>query len=160
MPKTLHIAVISDTHNRLPGGVVEQLAGADVIWHLGDVCQPETLEPLRHLGCPLIIIRGNNDFDQNWPVEKRLQFGERRFWLVHIPPRTTRDADVILCGHTHVPMHREENSVIWLNPGSVGLPNKGAPASWAWLDLDPDTGEFSFTLQPVASPSNPPRRRA
>jgi putative phosphoesterase len=149
MSTLLRIAVIADTHNRLPGSVVEKCQSADAIWHLGDVCDPATLEPLRALGKPLLVVRGNNDFDPAWPLEKRLQFGRRRFLLVHIPPRSPREADVILCGHTHVPMQEEKDGVLWLNPGTVGLPNKGAPASWAWLELHPETGELSFSLQPL-----------
>ena len=37
------IAVIADTHDRYPPGLPGRLAGADEIWHLGDVCEPETL---------------------------------------------------------------------------------------------------------------------
>ena len=42
------------------------------------------------------------------------------------------DADFILCGHTHLPMFREIESRIFVNPGSVGLPLDGDPhASYA-----------------------------
>ena len=37
------IAVISDTHDFVPPGLPARLAAADEIWHLGDVCEPETL---------------------------------------------------------------------------------------------------------------------
>ena len=33
----MRIAVISDTHGRLPEGLLDTLAGADKILHLGDV---------------------------------------------------------------------------------------------------------------------------
>ena len=53
-------------------------------------------------------------------------------------------AGYVLCGHTHVPMKRQEGGVWYLNPGSVSLPKEG---SWHgcirmtedavdWLDLD------------------------
>ncbi|MGA7212688.1 MAG: metallophosphoesterase family protein, partial [Terrimicrobiaceae bacterium] len=42
------------------------------------------------------------------------------------------DADFILCGHTHLPMVREIDGRIFVNPGSVGLPLDGNPqASYA-----------------------------
>ena len=37
------IAVISDTHDHVPPGLVGRLTEADEIWHLGDVCEPDVL---------------------------------------------------------------------------------------------------------------------
>lgn len=143
------IAVISDTHNRLPEHVVVALASADEIWHLGDVCSEATLDPLIALGIPLVVIRGNNDFQFDWPLEKRFQFGDKRFLLIHIPPHQVSDTDVVLSGHTHLPRNEIVNEVRWLNPGSVGLPNKGKPAAWAWMELETETGEFTWASVPV-----------
>jgi predicted phosphodiesterase len=42
----------------------------------------------------------------------------------------------VLHGHTHVP--RDETDplgVRWLNPGCITRPNRGAPASFAWLTV-------------------------
>jgi len=36
-----------------------------------------------------------------------------------------------------------------LNPGSIGKANKGAPASWAWLEVDETTGEVTWRLRKV-----------
>ena len=41
--KMLRIFVLADTHNKLPPEVVDLAAGADEIWHLGDVCAPTIL---------------------------------------------------------------------------------------------------------------------
>ena len=46
------------------------------------------------------------------------------------------DADVILCGHTHVPFQRTVEDVTFINPGSVGRPEGGdRRASYAILDV-------------------------
>ncbi len=46
--------------------------------------------------------------------------------------------DVLLQGHTHVPMFFRSNSSILLNPGSVGQPRDGDPrASYLILDVQP-----------------------
>ncbi|MDO8848726.1 MAG: metallophosphoesterase family protein [Coriobacteriia bacterium] len=50
------------------------------------------------------------------------------------------EADVVCCGHTHVPVHRsvpsEDGVVHWVNVGSVGRPRDGDPrAAWAELVL-------------------------
>lgn len=144
------IAVISDSHNRLPTSIETELFSADEIWHLGDVCNSGILDALRYSGKPLLVIRGNNDSDFSWPLELRLHFGEKTFLLTHIPPHKVHGIDVVLCGHTHIPKNEIINGVHWLNPGSVGLPNKGAPAAWAWLLLDKETGDFSWQSMAVS----------
>ena len=55
----MRIAVISDTHDRFPASLPEGLRGADEIWHLGDVCAPETLVEFELLGPPLRVVLGN-----------------------------------------------------------------------------------------------------
>ena len=54
----MRIAVISDTHDRLPGHVSAAIADADEIWHLGDVCMPSIIDTLKILGRPLRVVRG------------------------------------------------------------------------------------------------------
>jgi len=45
------------------------------------------------------------------------------------------DADFVLIGHTHIPMIKEINTVLVVNPGSCGQPRDGNPlASYAIID--------------------------
>lgn len=132
----MRIAVISDTHNRFPASLPDRLRGADEIWHLGDVCAPETLVAFEQLGAPLRVVVGNCDA-YPWPLTLDLERAGNRFHLVHIPPRVApKGAQAILHGHTHVP--RDETDplgVRWLNPGCITRPNRGALASFAWLTV-------------------------
>ena len=99
----MRIAVIADTHDRLPVDLAERLRGAGEIWHLGDVCAPETLAELELLGVPLRVVRGNCDAHP-WPVALDLVREGHRAHLVHIPPRRPpAGAELVLHGHTHVP---------------------------------------------------------
>jgi putative phosphoesterase len=121
----------------LPAQLVERIASADQIWHLGDVCVPETLAPLlgRQMP-PLTLVRGNCDACADWPMTRDLSLCGLRFHLVHIPPsRPPAGTDIVLHGHTHVPRNERVGSVRFLNPGCVTRPNRGAPASFAWLQL-------------------------
>lgn len=133
----MRIAVIADTHDRLPADLAERLRGAGEIWHLGDVCAPDTLAELELLGVPLRVVRGNCDAHP-WPVTLDLAREGHRAHLVHIPPRRPpAGAELVLHGHTHVP--RDETDplgVRWLNPGCITRPNRGAPAAFAWLSLE------------------------
>src|SRR5688500_3084684 len=100
----MRIAVIADTHDRCPSELPARLAGADEIWHLGDVCEPEALAGFERLGKPLHVVLGNNEAHRLWPLTLTLERGGHRFHLVHIPPRRApRRVNAVLHGHTHVP---------------------------------------------------------
>jgi putative phosphoesterase len=43
------------------------------------------------------------------------------------------DADVVVCGHTHVQEDRRIGRVRWVNAGSVGLPRDRLSSAWALL---------------------------
>lgn len=133
----IRIAVLSDTHNRLPEHLPPLLNAADEIWHLGDVSQERTLLPLYDLRKPLHIVRGNCDDHLNWPWVLDLEREGFFIRLIHIPPAEAPPAiDLLFHGHTHVPRNERVGSARFFNPGSVGKPNKGAPASFAWLTLE------------------------
>lgn len=134
----MRIAVISDTHDRFPATLPARLKEADEIWHLGDVCAPETLEAFRHLGPPLKVVAGNCDSHPEWPESLTLEREGVRCHLVHIPPRRAPGrVQVLLHGHTHVPRDETDaGGLRWLNPGCITRPNRGAPASFAWLTLE------------------------
>jgi uncharacterized protein len=133
----LRIAVLSDTHNRLPAHVVEAVRAADEIWHLGDVMERKVIADLAKLERPLRVVRGNCDTCEEWPETERFVVFGCRIHLEHIPPRKPPiDTDLFLHGHTHVPRDEVIRGVRFLNPGTVGKANKGAPASYAWLSLN------------------------
>jgi uncharacterized protein len=133
----LTIAVISDTHDRLPESVVKAIASADAIWHLGDVCRPDILDPVLAIGRPFVVVRGNCDYTWEWPLMRRLERGGRRFHLEHAPPhRPPAGVDFVLHGHTHVPRDEMVLGARFLNPGCITRPNRGAPASFGWLRID------------------------
>lgn len=145
---TLHIAVISDTHDRYPGTLPERIRTADEIWHLGDVCAPAVLAEFEQIGPPLRVVLGNCDDSPVWPLTLDLERLGTRFHLVHIPPRRAPvGAHAVLHGHTHVPRdERDAAGVRWLNPGCITRPNRGAGPSFAWLTVE----QGSFSWKPVA----------
>ncbi|MBM3843846.1 MAG: metallophosphoesterase family protein [Verrucomicrobia bacterium] len=143
----MRIAVIADTHDRYPRGLPARLRGADAIWHLGDVCAPEALAEFAALGPPLHVVLGNND-EHPWPAHLDLELHGWRCHLVHIPPRRAPPgARVVLHGHTHVPRdERDAAGVRWLNPGCISRANRGAPASFGWLEI-PGPAELRWRLE-------------
>lgn len=146
----MRIAVLSDTHDRLPPHIAPALAAADEIWHLGDVCDPRLLVKLEQLGRPLSVVAGNCDAWPAWPLELTLERAGLRCQLVHIPPHHAKPGvHLVLHGHTHVPRDETDPAgVRWLNPGCITRPNRGAPPSYAWLVLTQGR-VVSWTLVPI-----------
>ncbi|MEI8294770.1 MAG: metallophosphoesterase family protein [bacterium] len=144
----MRIAVISDTHGVLPEKMIPSLRSADEIWHLGDFCTRQVFESCLALGRPFHAVRGNNDFFLELPLFLEITRFGKTFHLVHIQPRRLPVCDFLLFGHTHVPCDTQTGSVRLLNPGTVGKPNKGAPPSWAWLDVT-EQGGLKWSLNRV-----------
>ena len=138
----MRIAVIADTHDRLPESVCETIRTADEIWHLGDVCSPAILARLEKIA-PLRVVRGNCDAEPVWPLTLDFEIEGLRIHLEHIPARKPPRCDLFLHGHTHVPRDETIHGVRFLNPGCITRPNMGAPASHAWLTLE--HGEAMWT---------------
>lgn len=142
----VQIAVIADTHDKLPYPLVERIADADEIWHLGDVCGGWLLDELRTSGKPLKVVRGNCDACDEWPLTLDFTRDGLRIHLVHIPPDTAPPGvDLVIHGHTHIPRNERIGSTVYLNPGCVTRPNRGSPRSFGWLTLFPD-GEYSWQV--------------
>jgi uncharacterized protein len=133
----MRIAVISDTHDRVPDSLQAKLDAADEIWHLGDVCDPSVLTTFERPGVQLHVVLGNCDDCSAWPLMLSLERGGSRFLLQHIPPqRVPKGVQVVLHGHTHVPRDEVDPlGVRWLNPGCITRPNRGSRASFAWLTI-------------------------
>jgi hypothetical protein len=143
------IAVIADTHDKLPFALAEQISAADEIWHLGDVCGEWLLDELRLRGKPLRVVRGNCDPIPDWPLVLDLERAGLRVRLVHIPPtEPPQGIDLLLHGHTHVPRNEKVGSTVFLNPGCVSQPNRGAPPSYAILTFYPN-GRFGWELRSI-----------
>ncbi len=130
------IAVISDTHmprgpRRLPGDCVRRLAAADLILHAGDVMTASTLAELELFGPTLLAVQGNvddEDLRRELPIERTLEAEGARIAMLHDAgpakgrlPRMRRrfpDADAVVFGHSHIPLHEEADGFQIFNPGS------------------------------------------
>ena len=145
----MKILVIADTHNKLPPIIGELARSANEVWHLGDVCDAWIVDELRTLGPPLTLVRGNCDSNFQWPLVCDLTRSGVRLRLQHISPSPRQppvDCDVLLHGHTHVPRDETIGGVRFLNPGCVTRPNRRAPPSVAWLEID-DEGKLTWALK-------------
>lgn len=125
--------VIADTHmprrsGALPGDLLGQLEGADLILHAGDLMDPALLDELGAYA-PVRAVRGNMDPpDARLPETLEFGFGGARVAMIHDsgPKRGRRDrmrrrfpeARVVVFGHSHIPFLEDEDGLLLLNPGS------------------------------------------
>jgi len=130
------IAIISDTHmprgsRRLPDACVEQLANADLILHAGDVITLAVLREIEAIGPPVLAVHGNvDDADVRAALPARRVVGAAgaKIAMTHdAGPREGRlarmrrrfpGADAVVFGHSHLPLHEEQDGFQIFNPGS------------------------------------------
>jgi len=127
------IAVIADTHGKLPQKAVELLRKCEFILHAGDICDQDTLEKIRIIA-PTIAVRGNNDFLPGLKEHETIILNGCTFLINHYPHTISQlqpKTDWYIFGHTHIPYDTTIGNTRHYNPGSVGKANKGAPASMA-----------------------------
>ena len=130
----MKIGVVSDTHGYVPNSLHEVLAGVDRIVHAVDVGSYAVVVELQ-LIAPMTGVLGNNDFDRYGGIlSPRLSFeAEGVSFLVAHRQRDTgwpsSDADIVICGHTHMRSLVERDGRYLLNPGSTTYPRGGLEPS-------------------------------
>lgn len=157
----MRVLIVSDTHRRDENleFVLRSIGDIDCLIHLGDAEGSEVF--IREIAnCPVHIILGNNDYFSELPREEELQIGKYKILLTHgnyyyVGSGTyylkeegrARDFDIVLYGHTHVPLVEIEDDIIVANPGSLSYPRqKNRKPSYAIMDID-DNGDAHFEIQ-------------
>lgn len=131
----IKVGILSDTHVRkgrfLPSIVWENIADADLIMHAGDIGSKTLLEDLE-LIAPVVAVRGNGDFlIPGLPEKKIHKIGGLKVGLVHGDQGKGKNAlerayntfrdydlDLIIFGHSHIPIKKTVNGLLLFNPGS------------------------------------------
>ena len=132
----MKILVVSDTHGRNNNlmEIIKKVSPIDMLIHLGDYCgTAKAIEGM--VDCPVHMVAGNNDFMSDYPKEKVVSIGKHRIFMTHghkyggayageklLYKAAENNADIVMFGHTHVPMIRYVDGVTLVNPGSTTLP--------------------------------------
>jgi len=130
----MKIAVLADTHipkraKTLPQRAWEIVRGADAIIHAGDVLTREFLDELRKIA-PLYVVRGNNDVTlHEVPETLEVELGGVSISVIHDSGdkkgrsermrRRFPRADVVIFGHSHIPINERHENLLLFNPGSA-----------------------------------------
>jgi putative phosphoesterase len=134
----------------LPDAVFEAFAGVDLILHAGDVGEVGVLDQLSQCA-PVVAVHGNDETagaTQALPYLQTVSVAGRRIVLTHAHysdpaeemdsrksddwrPKLARranfgkenGADIVVFGHTHIPMTTQFDGVWLVNPGALSSPN-------------------------------------
>ncbi|SFR84848.1 metallophosphoesterase [Anaeromicropila populeti] len=156
----MKILVISDSHgkNANLAKVLDKVGTIDMFIHLGDLEGSEDFIDAFVEGRKEII-SGNNDFFTDIPQERLMTIGKYTVFLthghrygVHFDLTTlkeaarSRNADIVMFGHTHIPVIDQSSDIIAVNPGSISLPRQpGRQPSYIIMELD-RFGEMHFSI--------------
>lgn len=156
----MKILIVSDTHryNENYLHVLKSVAPVDMVVHCGDIEGSEYIIE-ESAGCPVYMVRGNNDFFSELPREKEFNIGKYKVWLTHGHTYYTsmsneilkqeavaRGVDIVMYGHSHRPVVDIDDEIIAVNPGSLTYPRQeGKRPSYIIMELDAN-GEAHFAI--------------
>ncbi|NMA65882.1 MAG: metallophosphoesterase [Clostridiaceae bacterium] len=145
--------VFSDTHGDIFAmrEIINAYPHIDNIIHLGDYCRDTRIIKNEFPHLNIISVMGNCDFSVDVPEEIIHEVEGKRIFITHghylsVKSGTTRlekkaekdNLDVVLFGHTHIPLIKMVSSTLILNPGSLGCPRSDSGSTYAILKVGKD----------------------
>ena len=132
----MRLAIVADTHlprgsRRIPDRCWEEMAAADLVLHAGDFTALGVLYDLESLGPPVAAVHGNIDAAEvraRLPEARLIEAEGAQIALLHdAGPARGRvermrrrfpEADAVVFGHSHIPLHAVDGAFQLFNPGS------------------------------------------
>ncbi len=157
----MKILVFSDSHGRTVDiyDAIEREAPDGVI-HLGDYTEDvrELRRAYAYSSMPIYAVRGNNDFDSDFPMFIVITLGGVKMYLSHghrervygmssgVMADRARENGCVLAmfGHTHRLFLEQIDDIMVFNPGSISLP-RGGKKSYGRLTIE----DGGFTIEPM-----------
>lgn len=134
----MRIGVLSDTHindktKELPEKLLLDFKNVSMIIHAGDILDSSVLIKLKEI-CPNVkAVWGNMDpvkLKEKLPEKEIIEAGNYRIGVMHgwgHPGKLIEilknsfkgdKVNIIIFGHSHSPFNKEENNILFFNPGS------------------------------------------
>ncbi len=123
------LGLVADLHGRFDPRLPAVLAGVETILVAGDTVDESLLARLEQIA-PVLAVRGNNDRSpglRRLPEFLTWEAGGHLLLMTHDgrDRRLARElqraeADILVVGHSHVPLSRREGGLWTINPGSAG----------------------------------------
>ncbi|GBE04509.1 MAG TPA: metallophosphoesterase [Nitrospirae bacterium] len=121
------IGIISDTHGLLRPGVSTVFQDVDLIIHAGDIGSQSVLNELKSMST-VVAVRGNMDHEawaRGLPLTEVAEIGKSLVYVLHDVSRLDLEPSssgflAVINGHTHRPLIKKQNGVLYVNPGNSG----------------------------------------
>lgn len=154
------LLILSDSHGNMTNMMraVEEVQ-PDLIIHLGDCWLDSGRLHSAYAGVPMERVPGNCDC-VNEQEERIVRIEEKEVLLCHGHTLNVkasylslkyaaqeRGVHVALFGHTHRVFYGVHNGIVFLNPGSVGSPPYGIPASYGIMEIDGSRGRIDYDVK-------------
>ncbi len=127
--KPVRLGLVADLHGRFDPLLPAVLAGVSRILVAGDTVDESLLLLLGRIA-PVLAVRGNNDRShglRRLPEFLTCEAGGRRLLMTHdrkdprLPFELQRvRPEILVVGHSHVPLSRRAGGLWTINPGSAG----------------------------------------
>jgi len=134
----MKIGVISDTHipdraDALPKKILEAFKDVDMVIHTGDFVDLQTYNQLKKIFKNFKAVAGNMDpkeIKEKLPEKEIIKIGKYTIGIAHglghpsglielLKNFFKKDnVDVIIFGHSHIPMNDTIDGILFFNPGS------------------------------------------
>ncbi len=154
----MKIGIISDTHGGLDicEKVIKEMGDIDLLIHAGDTYRDaKYIKDMFKID--VIGVKGNTDGFSKQDCEKIFDVLGKRFFLTHGHEYGVKynldnlyyralelGADIVVFGHSHIPLYTEENNIIFINPGSPLWPRGGSKPSYAILEIKDNKVKVNF----------------
>lgn len=146
----MKIGVISDSHGMLEyiNTAMEHLKEVDLIIHGGDNYRDAKYIE-KNYNIKVLGVAGNCDIED---IDDYIELiAGKRIFITHghkygVKTNINRvfyagkenNADIVIFGHTHVPLYVVEEGIVLLNPGSISLPRGGSQKSCCIITIAED----------------------
>ncbi len=152
----MRILVVSDTHGNENAllQAFKQAGETDLLIHIGDG-ENDTLILKDVYKSPVIRVAGNCDMGSKAPKELILSIEEKQVLITHGDRHYVKSgietlaghgyascADIVLYGHTHIPLAEQRENLLLLNPGALCM-HRGTK-TFAVINIQKESVEYSF----------------
>lgn len=142
----MRILVVSDTHGDLNTLIraVKAQPTAEIIVHCGDGDQQVQFLKDNYKDKMIVAVKGNCDWCSQLPGKEIFSVMGKKIFVTHghlynakfglynlMCAAREEKADILLFGHTHIPMTHYEDGLYMMNPGSC----HGYMASYGFIDI-------------------------
>ena len=143
------ISVISDSHGNRNSieKVKKKISNTDILLFLGD--GEDDLEQIcEEFKGEVYAVRGNCDIRGLYPEERVIEIQGKKIFMCHGHKYGVKygynsifyrakelNVDIVLFGHSHIPIIEKCDGVILMNPGSISLGMSNPSKSLGYIDL-------------------------